>query len=95
MGIGGGKEHGSGEAHNPTRALAPGVDPPRRAAWLAWALCGVSLALLGLILAVVLLGWSSASPEGFTPWEGQAIYAVGLIGTPVLGVIIILRLPRS
>ena len=82
----------------PSESPDPGGEAARarsRAAWLAWSLCGVTLALLGLTLAVVLLGWSSALPEGFTPWEGQAIYAVGLIGTPVLGVLIVLRLPRN
>jgi hypothetical protein len=66
------------------------------AAWLAWMLCGVSLLLLGLTLMVVLLGWSTTRlPEGFIPWEGQAIYAVGLIGTPILGALVVSRLPGS
>jgi hypothetical protein len=66
------------------------------AAWLAWMLCGLSLVLIGLSLGVVLLGWSSTPlPEGFIPWEGQAIFAIGLIGTPILGALVVSRLPAS
>jgi hypothetical protein len=68
----------------------------RAAAWLAWSLCGVSLVLLGLTLVVVLLGWfSTPPPGGFIPWEGQAIFAVGLIGTPILGILVVSRLPGN
>ena len=66
------------------------------AVWLAWMLCGVSLVLVGLSLVVVLLGWSTTPlPEGFIPWEGQAIFAAGLIGTPILGALVVSRLPGS
>jgi hypothetical protein len=66
------------------------------AAWLAWMLCGVSLVLVGLSLVVVLLGWSTTPlPEGFIPWEGQVIFAIGLIGTPILGALVVSRLPAS
>jgi hypothetical protein len=67
----------------------------RAAAWLAWMLCGVSLVLLGLTLVLVLLGSSGRLPAGLIPWEGQAIFAVGFIGTPILGALVVSRLPEN
>src|SRR3712207_573856 len=70
----------------------------RAAAWLAWSLCAAAFSLLALALLLILLGWSTPLPRGWRgwiSWQGQAIYAVGLIGAPVLGGLVASRRPEN
>jgi hypothetical protein len=67
----------------------------RAASWLVWSLCGATFSLLALALLLVLLGWSTPLPRGWVAWQGQAIYAVGLIGAPVLGGLVASRRPEN
>jgi len=46
-------------------------------------------------LLLVLLGWSTPLPKGWTPWRDQAISLVGVIGAPVLGGLIVSRRPEN
>jgi len=62
---------------------------------LAWSLCGVALALISLTLLLIILGWSTPLPGGWTPWRDQAVSLVGLIGAPVLGGLIASRRPHN
>ncbi|HEX2180674.1 MAG TPA: hypothetical protein VHH10_00210 [Rubrobacteraceae bacterium] len=64
----------------------------RRAAWLAWSLCSLSLLLLTLSLVMILLERSTA--EEF-PWQAQAISALGSFGAPVLGGLVASRRPGN
>ena len=67
----------------------------RAASWLAWSLCAAAFSLLALALLLIVLGWSTPLPRGWVAWQGQAIYAVGLIGAPVLGGLIASRRPEN
>jgi hypothetical protein len=67
----------------------------RTAAWLAWSVCTVGLLLLALSLLLILLGFSTPLPQGWIPWQGQAISTVGLIGAPVLGGLVASRRPHN
>jgi hypothetical protein len=62
---------------------------------LAWSLCAAAFSLLALTLLLILLGWSTPLPRGWVAWQGQAIYAVGLIGAPLLGGLIASRRPEN
>ncbi len=62
---------------------------------LAWSLCGVALALISLTLLLIILGWSTPLPGGWTPWRDQAVSLVGVIGAPILGGLIASRRPRN
>jgi hypothetical protein len=62
---------------------------------LAWALCALTLLVLGSSLVLILLGWSAPLPQGATPWRDRAISLVGIIGAPVVGGLIASRLPRN
>src|SRR4028118_1065735 len=66
-----------------------------RASWLAWVVCALTLLLLALVLVVILLGWSTALPQGRTPWRDQAVSLVGIVGAPILGGLIASRRPRN
>ena len=68
---------------------------PRAAAWLAWSLCVLCLALTALSLLVVLLGWSTPLPNGWPPWRDQVIETVSNIGAPILGGLIASRRPEN
>ncbi len=57
----------------------------RTAARIAWSLCAVSLSLFGSALALILLGWSTELPGGWTSWQEQALTIVGLVGAPLVG----------
>jgi hypothetical protein len=57
----------------------------RAAAWLAWSMCAVSVSLMAFSLLLIVLGWSTPLPRGWTPWIQHALFMVGVIGTPVLG----------
>jgi hypothetical protein len=65
------------------------------ASWLAWSVCAVSLLLLASSLLLILLGWSTPLPKGWTPWQDQAVYVVGIIGAPILGGLIASRRPEN
>ncbi len=62
---------------------------------LAWSLCGIALALISLTLLLIILGWSTPLPGGWTPWRDQAVSLVGVIGAPILGGLIASRRPRN
>jgi len=55
----------------------------------------LTLLLLALVLVVILLGWSTALPQGRTPWRDQAVSLVGIVGAPILGGLIASRRPRN
>ena len=65
------------------------------AAWLAWSVCAVSLLLMAFSLLLVVLGWSTPLPRGWSPWRDHAISLVGVIGAPVLGAFIASRRPGN
>ena len=67
----------------------------RTAAWLAWSVCTGSLLILALALLLLLLGWSTPLPKGWTPWRDQAVSLVGVIGAPILGGLIASRRPHN
>ena len=66
-----------------------------RASRLAWVVCAFTLSVLALVLVVILLGWSTALPQGRTPWRDQAVSLVGIVGAPILGGLIASRRPRN
>jgi hypothetical protein len=66
-----------------------------RASWLAWSVCAVSLAVLASSLLLIVLGWPTPLPQGWTPWRDQAVSLVGLIGAPILGGLIASRRPEN
>ena len=73
-----------------------GVDGTRaRASRLAWVVCAFTLSALALALVVILLGWSTALPQGRTPWRDQVVSLVGIVGAPILGGLIASRRPRN
>jgi signal transduction histidine kinase len=67
----------------------------RAAAWLAWSLCAVSLVLLGLSVLLAFLGRPAPLLEESASWYGQAIFAAGSAGAPVLGALIASRHPEN
>jgi hypothetical protein len=67
----------------------------RAAALLAWSVCAVSLLLLAFSLLLIVLGWSTPLPRGWSPWRDQAIWLVGSIGAPILGSLIVSRRPEN
>jgi hypothetical protein len=67
----------------------------RAAAWLAWAVCAVSLLLLALTLFLILLGWSTPLPREWYPWANQAIDIVAYIGAPIIGGLVASRRPAN
>jgi len=67
----------------------------RAAPWLAWAVCAVSLLLMAFSLMLIVLGWSTPLPRGWSPWRDQAVFMVGIIGAPVLGGLIASRRPEN
>jgi len=38
-------------------------------AWVAWSVCAVSLLLMGFSLLLIVLGWSTPLPRGWSPWQ--------------------------
>ena len=74
---------------------AAGGFNPHTAAWLAWSVCAVSLLLITFSLLLVLLGWSTPLPKGWSPWPDQALTSVGTIGAPILGGLIASRRPEN
>src|SRR5215211_7212528 len=67
----------------------------RASAWLAWSVCAVTLLILALSLLLIVLGWSTPLPRGWTPWRDQAVSLVGIIGAPILGGLIASRRPEN
>jgi hypothetical protein len=67
----------------------------RAASWLAWSLCALCLSLMAFALALIVLGWSTPLPKGWSRWHDQAISLVGVIGAPVLGGLIASRRPGN
>jgi hypothetical protein len=67
----------------------------RAAAWLAWSVCAVSLLIMAFALVLIVLGWSTPLPKGWSPWRDQAITLVGFVGVPVLGGLIASRRPGN
>ncbi len=63
--------------------------------WLAWSLCALELGLLGLSVLLAYLGRPAPLLEESAPWYGQAIFAAGIAGAPVLGALIAVRRPRN
>jgi hypothetical protein len=67
----------------------------RTAAWLAWSVCSACLLLMAFSLVLIVMGWSTPLPRGWSPWRDQAITMVGLIGAPILGAFIASRRPGN
>ena len=70
----------------------------RTARRVAWSLCTASLALLALLalaFLLILLGWTTPLPRGWSPWRDQATSIIGIIGAPVLGGLIASRRPEN
>jgi hypothetical protein len=49
----------------------------------------------GFSLLLIVLGWPTPLPQGWTPWRDQAVSLVGLIGAPILGGLIVSRRPEN
>src|SRR5215204_6742006 len=67
----------------------------RAAAWLAWSVCAVSLLLMAFSLLLIVLGWSTPLPRGWSPWRDQALSLVAYVGAPILGGLIASRHPEN
>jgi hypothetical protein len=67
----------------------------RASSWLAWSVCTVTLLILAFSLLLIVLGWPTPLPQGWTPWRDQAVSLVGLIGVPILGGLIASRRPEN
>ena len=46
-------------------------------------------------LLIIVLGWSTPLPKGWSPWRDQALSLVGGVGAPVLGGLIASRRPEN
>jgi hypothetical protein len=67
----------------------------RAAAWLAWSLCAVSLALLAAAATVSYLRYSSAPADGLF-WLGLEFLAmVGFAAYPIVGALVVSRRPEN
>ncbi|HEX6711076.1 MAG TPA: hypothetical protein VF068_12165 [Rubrobacter sp.] len=62
---------------------------------LAWAVCAATLSLTAVTLVLILLGWSTRLPRGWTSWQEQALTVVGFIGIPIVGGLIASRRPAN
>jgi hypothetical protein len=67
----------------------------RASSWLAWSLCAAILLILASSLLLIVLGWSTPLPKGWTPWRDQALSVFGVLGAPILGGIVASRRPES
>ena len=67
----------------------------RTAAWLAWSVCVAILLILASSLLLIVLGWSTPLPKGWTPWRDQAVFIFGVLGAPILGGIVASRRPEN
>jgi hypothetical protein len=68
---------------------------PRAATWLAWSVCAAILLILASSLLLIVLGWSTPLPRGWTPWRDQAVFVFGVLGAPILGGIVASRRPEN
>lgn len=50
---------------------------------------------MAFALVLILLGWSTPLPRGWSPWRDQAVSLFGLIGAPVLGGLVASRRPEN
>jgi hypothetical protein len=67
----------------------------RASGLLAWSVCAAILLILALSLVLIVLGWSTPLPKGWTPWRDQAVSVMGIIGAPILGGLIASRRPEN
>ena len=67
----------------------------RAVSWLAWSVCAVTLLVLALAMLLIVLGWSTPLPRGWTPWRDQTVSLLGIIGAPILGGLIASRRHRN
>src|SRR5215203_5318396 len=63
--------------------------------WLDWSVCTVTVLILAFSLLLIVLGWPTPLPQGWTLWRDQAVSLVGLIGVPILGGLIASRRPEN
>jgi hypothetical protein len=50
---------------------------------------------MAFAMVLIVLGWSTPLPGGWSPWRDQAITLVGYIGVPILGGLIASRRPEN
>jgi hypothetical protein len=55
----------------------------------------LSLLLIAVTLLLILLGWSTPLPRGWSPWRDQALFLLSFVGAPVLGAVITSRRPEN
>src|SRR5215204_3560799 len=67
----------------------------RAVSWLAWAACAVTLLVLAMSMLLIVLGWSTPLPGGWTPWRDQTVSLLGIVGAPILGGLIASRRPKN
>jgi hypothetical protein len=67
----------------------------RTAAWIAWTLCAVSVALMALALALLLLSGSAALPSELGSLWGTAVQITVDFALPILGGLIASRRPDN
>jgi hypothetical protein len=67
----------------------------RTAAWIAWSLCAVSVALMALALALLLLSGSAALPSELGSLWGTAVQITVDFALPILGGLIASRRPDN
>ena len=67
----------------------------RTATWLAWSVCAVSLLLMAFSLLLIVLGWLTPLPRGWSPWLEHTVFMLGVVGAPVLGGLIASRRPEN
>jgi hypothetical protein len=67
----------------------------RTAAWLAWSLCAVSVALMALALALLFLSGSAPLPSEFGSLRGTAVQITVDFALPILGGLIASRRPDN
>src|SRR5690606_32685041 len=60
-----------------------------------WGLSGFALVLLAGGVVLVGLGLPTPVPAGFVPWSGQLVSLLGAAGPPILGAILVSRLPSN
>jgi hypothetical protein len=82
------------QERDPRRGVVGRMDH-RVAARLAWAVCAVGLVLLALSLLLIVLGWSTPLPRGWTTWWVQVGFVAELVGAPILGGLIASRRPEN
>jgi hypothetical protein len=71
------------------------VGRPKPAAWIAWSLCAVSVALMALALALLLLSGSAALPSELGSLWGTAVQITVDFALPILGGLIASRRPDN